>query len=106
MKDRMHFRKRNCPVLGPDDYMRLRRQRRMERTANSESAVRGWAEKHGLELRVLNDGHHWILEKPGMFVEWWPSSAKLAINRDYHRTFHTPHWKDVVAVLERSVTLK
>jgi hypothetical protein len=102
MKDQAHFRKRNNSVLEPGEYKRRRRERRMERTLHSEAVVRGWAEQHGFTLRVLNNGHHWILEKPGIFAEWWPSSAKLALNRDYLRTLHTPHWSDVVMALESS----
>ena len=102
MRDQLRSHKRNGPVLAPDDYKRRRRERRMQRTLQSEAAVRGWAEQHGFALRVLNSGHHWMLEKPGMLAEWWPSSAKLALNRDYLRTFHAPHWSEVVLVLERS----
>jgi len=97
-------RKRNHPVLAPREYMRHQRERRKKRTLQSESAVRAWAEKHGFALRVLNDGHHWIFQKPGLFAEWWPSSAKLAINRNYSRGFHAPHWPEVAQTLERAMS--
>jgi hypothetical protein len=87
-------------VLAPDDYKRLRRERRTNRTARLESHVRAWAEQRGLSLRVLNDGHHWLLQNTGFKAEWWPSSAKLALNRDYLGTFHAPHWTQVAALLE------
>jgi hypothetical protein len=102
MKDQHRFRNRNRPVLAPGEYKRRRRERRMERTLHSEAVVRGWADQHGFTLRVLNNGHHWILEKPGIFAEWWPRSAKLALNRDYLRTYHAPHWPDVALTLEGS----
>ncbi|MFB3905368.1 MAG: hypothetical protein ACE15E_18120 [Acidobacteriota bacterium] len=100
--DKCGFGERGRPALAPDDYRRRRRGRRLKRTLQAEAAVRAWAQKHGLALRVLNGGHHWIFEKAGLVAEWWPSSAKLALNRDYLRTFHAPHWPDVEAVLERS----
>jgi len=102
LKDKRHFGKRGRPTLAPDDYKRLRCERRLERTLQAEAAIRAWAQEHGFALRVLNDGHHWILEKAGLFAEWWPSSAKLALNRDYLRTIHASHWSDVIAALERS----
>jgi hypothetical protein len=34
-------------------------------------------------------------------AEWWPSSAKLAVNRDYARAHHAPHWADVMGVLQK-----
>jgi hypothetical protein len=92
-------RRRGRPVLSPDEYKKQRRERRMERTSRLESEVRAWAERHGCSLRVLNDGHHWLLQKPGFVAEWWPSSARLAVNRDYGSDIHAPHWAEVVAVL-------
>ena len=73
----------------------------MQRTAYLESLVRAWAEQHGCSLRVLNDGHHWLFQKASFVAEWWPSSAKLAVNRNYAHTFHTPHWDHVETVLQQ-----
>ena len=77
----------------------------MWRTSRLESEVRVWAELHGCSLRVLNDGHHWLLQKPGFMAEWWPSSARLAVNRDYGRHIHAPHWAEVVAELEQCLAV-
>jgi hypothetical protein len=73
----------------------------MERTSLLETQVRSWAAQHGCSLRVLNDGHHWLFQRPGFMAEWWPSSARLAVNRDYGSYLHAPHWGDVVTTLER-----
>ena len=93
--------RRDRRVLSPEEYKKQRRERRMERTARLEEQARVWAEGHGCSLRVLNDGHHWLFQKPGFMAEWWPSSAKLAVNRDYGSDIHAPHWADVVAVPEQ-----
>ncbi len=103
MKNHPHSPKPKSPALAPDEYKRRRRERRMRRTVHSESGIQSWAEQHGFALRVLNGGHHWIFEKPGVFAEWWPSSAKLALNHDYIHTLHAPHWSGVVVVLARSL---
>ena len=101
MKSSPPQRRRDRPVLSPEEYKKQRRERRMERTSRLEEQVRVWAERHGCSLRVLNDGHHWLLQKPGFMAEWWPSSAKLAVNRDYGSDIHAPHWADVLTVLEQ-----
>ncbi len=96
-----HSRQRQRPVLAPNDYKRQRRGRRMERTAHSESEIRAWTEQRGCSLRVLNGGHHWLFQKPGFMAEWWPSSARLAVNRDYLHDHAAPHWAGVMAVLQQ-----
>lgn len=41
----------------------------------------------------------------GRFVaEWWPSSAKLVLNRDYDRSFHAHDWTGVVPFLEEKAS--
>jgi len=93
----------NRRVLPPEEYKKQRRERRLERTSRLEAQVRAWAEQHGCSLRVLNDGHHWLLERPGFVAEWWPSSARLAVNREYGRYIHAPHWAEVAAELEQGL---
>jgi hypothetical protein len=68
-------RRRGRQVLSPEEYKRQRRERRMERTSGLESVVRAWAERKGCAVRVLNDGHHWLFQKPGFMAEWWPNPA-------------------------------
>jgi hypothetical protein len=72
----------------------------MERTSGLESAVRAWAERQGCSVRVLNDGQHWLFQKRGFMAEWWPSSARVAVNRHYGSDIHAPHWADVVSALQ------
>jgi hypothetical protein len=98
MKSSPPPRRRDGRVLPPEEY---KKQRRMERTSRFEEQVRIWTQGHGCSLRVLNDGHHWLFQKPGSVTEWWPSSARLAVNRDYGSDIHAPHWADVVTVLEQ-----
>jgi hypothetical protein len=92
------------PSLSPDDFRRARRERRLHRTLDLESEVARWASRHGFTLRVLNDGHHWLLQRPDLVAEWWPSSAKLVVNRDYLHDHHAPHWPEVAALLEQITT--
>ena len=75
----------------------------MNRTARLEDEVRAWAERRGCSLRVLNDGHHWLFQQPGLIAEWWPSSAKLVLNRDYLHGHHAPHWPEVAAMLNAAM---
>jgi hypothetical protein len=87
-------------VLSSDEHLRRRRGRRTSRTSELEAEIRLWAEQRACSLRVLNRGHHWLFQRAGFAAEWWPGSAKLAVNRDYERTYQAPHWVDVIAVLQ------
>jgi hypothetical protein len=104
MKSSPPPRRRDRRVLSPEEYKQQRRERRMERTSRLEEEVRVWAEGHGYSLRVLNDGHHWLFQKAGFMAEWWPSSARLAVNRDYGRHIHAPHWAEVATELQHYLT--
>jgi hypothetical protein len=92
--------------VNPIEYKRRRRERRIKRTGQSEAEVRRWAEQRGLALRVLNDGNHWLFQKAGFVAEWWPSSAKLVMDRNYDRDHHAPHWAEVRAALEPHLTAR
>ncbi len=76
----------------------------MDRTARQEDEARAWAERRGCSLRVLNGGHHWLFEQPSFIAEWWPSSAKLVLNRDYLHGHHAAHWPQVAAMLNAAMT--
>ena len=86
--------------LDPRDYARQRRDRRLHRNLDRTTAAQAWATAHGLSLRVNNDGHHWMFQRPGFVAEWWPSSAKLVFNRNYDRDVHAHDLPQVLAVLE------
>lgn len=88
------------PVFDVKAAIRRRRERRMDRNLARERTARQWADKQGFEFAIHNDGHHWVLKKPGLFVEWWPSSAKLVLNRDYVHDFHIHDWQQVIAKLQ------
>ena len=88
----------------PKEFQRARRERRLDRTLDLEAEVTRWAAQRGLTLRVLNDGHHWLFQKPGLAAEWWPSSAKFVLNRDDLHDRHAPHWPHVAALLENALT--
>jgi len=90
-------------VHTPKEFQRAGRERRLGRMLAIEAEVTRWAAQRGLTFRMFNDGHHWMFQKPGLAAEWWPSSAKLVLNRDYLRDRHAPHWPRVAALLENAL---
>lgn len=52
-------------------------------------------------LRVTNDGHHWsIYFADKMLAEWWPSSAKLVIDKQWGKSIHAHDWKQVLSFIQ------
>jgi hypothetical protein len=65
-----------------------RHERRKREAITAEHLLRQDLEKLGLTLRVSNEGHHWKMTRPGLIVEWWPSTAKLVFNKAYRGGIH------------------
>jgi hypothetical protein len=86
--------------LDPREYMRQRRERRLERNTSAAHQAKTWADRNGFALRVNNEGHHWMWQKGGFVAEWWPSSAKLVFHHNYDRSFHAHDWTAVIPFLE------
>jgi len=80
--------------------MRRRRQRRLDRNKSAADQAKTWADRHGFAFRVNNDGHHWMWQKGKLVAEWWPSSAKLVVNRNYQGSSHAHDWTAVIPFLE------
>jgi len=95
-----HRRHSQRSPLDPREYMRQRRERRLGRNLTSGNRAKTWADQHGFALRINNEGHHWMWQKGQFVAEWWPSSAKLVLNRDYARSFDAYDWTGVVPFLE------
>jgi hypothetical protein len=72
----------------PGEAAMERHDRRLSVALDCEAIMRAWAAERGLTVRILNRGHHWLFEKVGFIAEWWPSSAKLVVNRRYERGTH------------------
>jgi hypothetical protein len=59
--------------------------------------LNAWATMNGYRVRVHGEGQHWCVERDGFTAEWWPSSAKLVINKGWQGGIHC---HDVGQVIE------
>jgi len=57
----------------------------------------------GFTLRILNGGHHWELTRPGLTVEWWPSSAKCVINKNWPGGVHVHDHEQLKLLVETTI---
>lgn len=72
----------------PGEHPRDRHDRRLSTAVSMLNNLMSWCEKVGLNVKVTNQGHHWRFTNQEWLIEWWPSSAKLVVNRKYSRGIH------------------
>ncbi|MBM4004630.1 MAG: hypothetical protein FJ295_15330 [Planctomycetes bacterium] len=65
-----------------------RHARRHAMNLQRESEVRRDCQALGLTLQIKNQGHHWCFSHGTFLAEWWPSSAKLVINKPWENGIH------------------
>lgn len=78
-----------------------RHARRLELNLRRTYALKIWCEQNGIIFEIKNDGHHWIFKMKDnpMVVEWWPSSAKLVINKEWENGVHVHDWEQASRVV-------
>jgi len=86
------------PGEGPSE----RHYRRLSTNSRFEPIVRKWCERHGFELRITNNDHHWQIRKGSFLAEWWPSSAKLVLNKNWEEGVHCHDYKQALRVIAES----
>ena len=91
----------------PGEDAKDRHARRLEAALRSAHLLSYWCRARGIDLTIKNDGHHWIMVHNltalcGHFqVEWWPSSAKVAVNKRWKSGIHCHDTAQISKILER-----
>lgn len=76
-----------------------RHERRLRVNAKSISWLRHWCCAHDIQFDVTNGQHHWSFRGDGWLVEWWPSSAKLIVDKEWDNGVHVHDWRQVVGII-------
>jgi hypothetical protein len=86
--------------LAPFAYTHSQRSDiRMRAAVRDGRLLRQWVESVGGTLDIKNDGHHWIVKLDARCFEWWPSSAKLVIDKMWQRGIHAHDIEQVMKVV-------
>ena len=80
-----------------------RHDRRLRANLELEAAAARRAIELGLKLKIANDNHHWMFTKGGFSADWWPSSAKLVINKQWTRGIHCHDYKQALREIEQQM---
>ncbi len=96
----------------PGEGYRSRHKRRLRSNLKYQQEVREWCKESGLTLRITNGGHHWAFYYGGqlapgsLFAEWWPSTAKLVIGKQWKQGIHTQDCRQLIRVLENHLKFR
>lgn len=77
-----------------------RNDRRKRTNINHQKKVQDYCSDHGIRFRVTNRGHHWRTNKRGKTVEWWPSSAKVVVNKNWQKGIHCHDYNQFIRLLK------
>jgi len=80
-----------------------RHARRLATNEKRLDEVREWCASEGVRLTVHNDGHHWIFAKAGHTVEWWPSSAKLIVDKQWGGGTHVHDHLQAIKIIREKL---
>ncbi len=86
-------------IHGEDPKQRHRRRKQI--AIDNKEVVRQWCRDNLWSMEVNSDDHHWIFRKGKLFIEWWPSSAKLVKNHKYDKGMHCHDHLKLIEVLEK-----
>ncbi len=76
-----------------------RHARRLKKALLHHHTVKMWCDNHRVRLDVSNEGHHWKFVIDGRVAEWWPSSAKLVLEKQYDKGIHCHDFRQLLYVL-------
>lgn len=92
---------RICPYK-PYESPASRHHRRLQTNVSARDEMDAFCSEFGIEFDILNDGHHWRFRKDNKVIEWWPSSAKMVMCKDWRNGIHVHDYRQVQRVLHSS----
>ncbi len=91
----------NIIPFSPLEGFRKRHRRRLKANLQYEPEIRAWCQRNRWILAIKNRGHHWIFSRGDTVIEWWPSSAKLIVDKRWKEGIHCHDYKQVLKLLGR-----
>lgn len=97
-------RSRVVPYQQGEDA-RDRHWRRLRENQKAVDDLQGWCERAGITLLIYNEGQHWHFTLPDQQqVEWWPSSAKCVLNKNWQAGLHVHDHEQMRRFLKTRLT--
>lgn len=79
---------RVVPRLKNEDW-KARHVRRKETALQNKAVVEQWCKSNGFRMDIKNGNEHWLFRTPSSkSVEWFPSTGKLIIGKNWKQGIH------------------
>lgn len=103
-KDKFNVGKSSTVPYIESEGWKERHERRKSVAAQRMGEVNVWCQKHKWKFRVANNGHHWIFTThESKMIEWFPSSGKLVIGKNWRNGFHVHDVQQLIELLEETL---
>jgi len=80
-----------------------RHARRLHDNYGLRGVVEKWCQENNAALRIQNHNQHWIVTSGDLIAEYWPSTAKCVINKQWKRGVHVHDVHQFIGVIERHI---
>lgn len=98
-KDKLKFgSSKEVPHIDGEAAM-VRHDRRKDAFTNCRGQFEKFCVHQGFKLKIHNDDHHWQISHGKTLIEFWPSSAKLIINKQWKSGIHVHDYKQLTTIL-------
>lgn len=94
-----------CPKID-GEHPKVRHIRRKHFNLQFTNEVRAFCAIHNLRFSVKNFGYHWMVSqkgKNGKLVEWWPSTAKVVINKRFSQGIHVHDYRQFIEIIKKEL---
>jgi hypothetical protein len=108
-KYQKHKRKPDIASVGRSEHVpfiegeagKERHERRRGHALSNRDDVREWCQERSIKFTVTNEGHHWRFVRRGTSCDWWPSTAKFVVGKQYNRGLHVHDFEQLLGQLIR-----
>jgi hypothetical protein len=97
--------KTRCRLKSDLAYIRgesaaARHKRRLMTNRDNLNRLRAYCGSKGFAFTLIQDGLHWRIEKHGVEIDWFPSTAKFIVNQNWKHGIHVHDISQVICYLE------
>ena len=86
-----------------DEDPKDRHRRRKNTNMAHADELGDWCKDRGIHLLVFNGGHHWQARLGRTMIEWWPSTAKVVMDKAWNQGIHCHDWQQFRGLIEKHI---